>query len=530
MDARAELWLKGGLSLLALALVLWRELRPGRLAARQAGPALALMAAIAAGAYYNFGGFHGAGYVHHWEQFHYYLGSKYFPELGYDGLYLASVAAQRQTAPELPPPPHLRDLATNRVLSTASLWQEIQAVERRFTPERWAAFAADHHHFLTANRLEYLNRIRKDHGYNPSPAWTFVARLGVAWLPASGPNLALLGWIDPLLLAVAFGYPFRTFGARVGCEALILFGLGYAWRFDWVGGAFLRQDWLAAFLVGICMLRRQRHAGAGALFAYGALVRIFPLAFLLGPAVVGLRDLLRRRSPRWAFRFAGGFLLAAVVGAGAGALTGRGAAAWAEFARNTAQHRETWLTNNVGLGNLLLYDRQTMERRLVDWSLAEPWLVWQEVMNERRDERRAWIAAAAGLSLLLVAAAAWRSDPAEAAALGPAAAFAVGLLTCYYWVMLVAVALRPPRWGVPALLALNAGLYAVALATPSFEAIYGSMSWGLALFFVAWTVAGWIGGRALRPAPTTEGEAVDEGRRGRPPRRPAVKTTRGVAY
>ena len=45
-------------------------------------------------------------------------------------------------------------------------------------------------------------------------------------------------------------------------------------RFDWVGGAFLRQDWLAAVGIGVCMLRRERFALAGALFAYGAMVPV----------------------------------------------------------------------------------------------------------------------------------------------------------------------------------------------------------------------------------------------------------------
>jgi hypothetical protein len=38
------------------------------------------------------------GFVNRWDQFHLQLGSKYFPELGYDGLYAASLLAQEQTA------------------------------------------------------------------------------------------------------------------------------------------------------------------------------------------------------------------------------------------------------------------------------------------------------------------------------------------------------------------------------------------------------------------------------------------------
>ena len=42
--------------------------------------------------------------------------------------------------------------------------------------------------------------------------------------------------------------------------------------FYWTGGAFLRQDWLAAVGVSICMLKRRRFATAGVLIAYAFMV------------------------------------------------------------------------------------------------------------------------------------------------------------------------------------------------------------------------------------------------------------------
>ncbi len=61
-----------------------------------------------------------------------------------------------------------------------------------------------------------------------------------------------------------------TYGSRVGGLALVIFGLGYPWRFDWIGGAFLRLDWFAAVIAGICLLERERPAWAGALLGYAA--------------------------------------------------------------------------------------------------------------------------------------------------------------------------------------------------------------------------------------------------------------------
>jgi hypothetical protein len=134
------------------------------------------------------------------------------------------------------------------------------------------------------------------------------------------------------------------------------------------------------------------------------MVRIFPLLFLFGPGVVALRQLLRRERPRWALRLAAGFALAVLLCFGAGCAVGRGPAAWSEFARNLEKHRASWLTNNVGFDNLLLYGPDTFQRRLVDWTSPEPWILWQGKMDADRAARRPLLAAAAGLFLFCLAA------------------------------------------------------------------------------------------------------------------------------
>src|SRR5262249_2721102 len=153
---------------------------------------------------------------------------------------------------------------------------------------------------------DYLRLIRLDHGYNPSPLWTAVARLFAARADASDGTLGALALLDLALLALVFVALGRTYGGRVVCLALIVFGLGYAWRWDWVGGGFLRQDWLVAVGLATCALRTRRAATAGALLAYASLVRVFPLAFLLGPAVLAIRAVRRKEDLGWVRRFAAG--------------------------------------------------------------------------------------------------------------------------------------------------------------------------------------------------------------------------------
>ena len=486
MDQRTELWIKGALCVLAAAAVLWRERSPQGLAERRAGQLLGALAIAAVAAYYNFGLFHGSGYVHYWEQFHYFLGSKYFPELGYDGLYVASLAAQAEALPEYPVQAAVRDLRTNQVVPTFVVTQQKADVHRRFSAARWSAFVADNRHFLEVNDPDYIRQIRTDHGYNPSPTWTFVARLFDRALPASRTTLTLLGLLDPLLLLTAFVVLFRTYGARVGCVALVVFGLGYPWRYYWIGGAFLRQDWLAACVIAICLLKRERYAVAGCLFAYAAMVRIFPVLFLFGPALLAVRAAIRRERLGWALRLAGGVALGVAACVAAGALTGRGAAAWPEFVHNLEKHEGTWLTNNVGLENVVLYGPGTMTRRLVNWSLPDPFAMWHAHMDRLRGERRPMVWGAAAVLLAFVGTAAWRSRRDEAAVLGPAAVFAVLLLTCYYWAMLLVLPLRRGPWTAAGVLAISAGMYALDLSNTTFEMLYGLMSWALLILFLAW--------------------------------------------
>ncbi len=493
-NEEAEIPVKAILAVLVVVLLVIRELSP-LLKPTRAGLALSLAAMLGAIGYLNFGSFHGRTFIHHWEQFHYALGAKYFPELGYNGLYAASIEAQRTRDPNVVLHPSYRDLRTNQVvaLDAPDEVAHRKAVVARFGAERWRAFVADHDFFVAHNAPGYLASIRLDHGFNPPPSWTFVARLFAGWPKIDGDTLSALATLDLFLLAALFVVVARAYGTRWACVALALFGINYAGRYFWVGGAFLREDWLAATVVGICLLERKRYAWAGAALGYAAAVRIFPVLFLFGPAVLVLRSLVRReRPPRWALDLGLGFALAIALAFGAGSLTGRGPAAWAEFSEHIAQHSRTWLTNNVGLADTVLYDGATFRREIVDFSLPEPWIHWQAKMDAVAASRRPLLWLAQALLLFGVGAAAWRMEPARAAMLGIIVVFALLLTTCYYWQMLLIVPLFRHRALLYGTLAVNLGLYALHFATPSFEMRYGLMSWGLLVVFVAYLAAeGW---------------------------------------
>jgi len=489
MSSSAELAIKGLLCLVALAVAVWRlrAERGSQRSRKRADRSLAVLALVAALAYDSFGLVFDHYFLHPSELFHYVLGSKYFPELGYDGLYVASIGAQLETDRDHPLPPLTRDLRTNRIVPTHEVADHEREVYARFAPERWAAFRADHSFFGHGERVRWPERMRMDHGYNPTPAWTFVARLFTAHLPVNATTLTLLTLIDPLLLAAAFFLLFRTYGLRIGSLALILFGLGYPWLSTWVGGAFLRQDWFAAVVIGTCTLKAGRPARAGALLAYAAAVRVFPLLLLFGLAVVALRCLVRREPAAWIPRFAAGFAAVTILAALAGTLTGRGASAWPEFFADIEKHRDTWSQNTAGLEVALLQSSFRAYGHLpAEAAGGAEWAAWQSEMTRAHDAARPFTLAATALILLLVAAAAWDARHDEALVLGVAVVFALLVLSSYYWALLCVVPIQRRWTPTLGLLLLNATLFGMAWSGCGYDSIHVALSWGLLAIVLAW--------------------------------------------
>ena len=92
--------------------------------------------------YPNFGFFHVYQYgpIHYWDAYHYFIGAKYLPELGYFKLYEATYVAGRELG-AFADITHVRDLPTYRGRWVSSI--DAQAVRGRFAGERWEMFKRD---------------------------------------------------------------------------------------------------------------------------------------------------------------------------------------------------------------------------------------------------------------------------------------------------------------------------------------------------------------------------------------------------
>lgn len=454
---------------------------------RRAGKLLGATAVLSLAGWLNFGLLHGAGvFVHAWEQFHYALGSKYFDELGYDGLYVASLQAQVETAPGLPLPAVTRDLRNNWLVPTPTLETHAAEVKARFTPERWHEFLRDHATYLELvvrhAPAGHLGDIRRDHGFHATPSWIACART-LLFGRITQARAVALGAVDLLLAAAMLVAIARTYGSRAACIAAIVFGTGHAWAFYWIGGGFLRMDWLLLVALAACAARSGRLAASGALLGVASALRLFPAALALGPAIACLRDAWQERSIRRLLRFLGGMTLAAAVTAGLGCTTSRGPGAWREFASAIRLHEGTWLTNNVGLRAAVAYGPGIVAR---GYDEAAAGRAWGDHLDETLARRRALLAVLAAAMLGMIALAAARLPPDEALVATIPAIYALSNLTGYYWIALTLLALRPGRVAAAACVAIAAACRALALAGAPDETVYGGMAFGLGIVFAAW--------------------------------------------
>lgn len=468
------------LVLLALLLVLLPGLR------RFEAQAYGLAAVVGLAAFFNFGlQYHqySDGFVNRWEFFHYQLGSKYFPELGYDGLYAASLLAQRETAPELRVFP-MRNLDTNLMTPPEDHEPMLLEVRTRFSDERWQAFVDDHRGYIENTPEEFWRIVRRDHGYNPTPAWTFVARLFDSWIDSSKPSLKFLASLDIVLMVAMFVVILRTHGYRACCLSLAIAGLGFGWRYLYIG-SLLRLDWLVASVIGICMLKRERFTLAGALIGYAAAVRVFPVLFLAGPGLLALKAWFSGERPKWPIQLAAGFIAAMLLLGLGGSMTGRGFEAWTEFAEDIQVHRKSWGTNLVGLDSLFVNGPSMLVANATAPTGRRTHKEVAEILSERQLGR----VVAAGSMLGLLGLAVWGASLSDAALLGVVAIFALTPAASYYWIMALVVPLRRGRWAPIAVLGLATAIYVVArfYREPGYQPwLYALFAWGCAAVFTAW--------------------------------------------
>jgi hypothetical protein len=491
-----------GTLLLALRLLLGRvgSLTPA--ASRALDGGLLALAVLAAAGWWNFFQFNYPGFGHPSETYHYYVGSKYFPELGYSRLYSCTAVADAEAGRQDVFERKLRDLETNRIVPTTAAVENPEACKSHFDSERWQSFSHDVAWFRIHVTPRRWHQSQVDHGYNGTPAWGFFGRLLAETGPATDRQILALRLLDPILLLLGWGFVGYSFGWRTLCVALLFWGTNYPAQYGWVGGSYLRQLEVVALLVSICLMKRERNVAAGFLLSLAALTRIYPTFLLAGLALaVAGRSLAARHpvlSPSQKRLLAGGLLGAAVLLPLS--LLGTGSPhSWFQFAQNSRVLLDTPLRNDMGLRTVLSHDPASPARELFDSSLLDPYEPWKQSRALTFAARRPLFGVVLLGYLALLALAVRRQPDWVALVLGVGLVPMAAELTCYYWVVLVAFALlwkRAPVIGV-ALCGLSAAGWAIVDRFHFFDEIFAWQSLAGVLFALFATTWVW-----LRPIPT----------------------------
>jgi hypothetical protein len=442
----------------------------------------ALLAAAAL-AYPNFGVFHPNhyGHIHYWDVYHYFMGAKYFPELGYARLYEATYVAGREMG-AFGDATKIRDLTTYQFRAVATI--DAAAVRARFSPARWGAFKRD---------LAFLgNRIREwpgpllDRGYNDPPPRALLLHLLVRWVPATPVTLTLLTSIDYVLLVVAFVVVWRAFGPIPAALAFASLWLSFFARFDFIGGSLLRWDWLAALLLGMAALARGRGATAGACLAYAALARIFPLAFLLPLGIKWVQSRARDAVLTRALVAAVAVVLVVVTVLLA---AGEDRTSTRAYLAKIRLHSQEAAANSVGLGPLLVF-------HAVPWTLNPDGTVFVSDTDAMAATPASWIVpTVSAVYLLLALPLILRASPLTSVMYAVPLLFWALAPTGYYYTFLVLLVLLPWKDGLPdrvrllemaLLTGVMAVIYASEAASPDLIPLYYQASKTMAGYFVLW--------------------------------------------
>lgn len=472
---------------------------------RAFGVAFALVLGASALAYFNLGRFRrDGGVINTWEQYHFFLGSKYLPEIRYDGLYDATVAAMADRY-HVPKGVTVRDLTTFELRPAHASNESVQAARSRFAPERWQEFSAEVAVFSRTLGLPF-ERVICDHGNTGSPAWAVLARLFTAGVAANARTLSWLGFLDVALLLALSVAVARTFDLRTLCVAMSI-ALLVPNAYDFLGGSILRLDWLVALGAAACLLELKRHRAAAVFIAYAIASKPFCALFAVSLGARYAIDWWRARRPaRTQLELVAWTAVALVVIIALSAVALGGPSIWIEYgARIHLNLLEKYYAINYSFRDVFLQLAHEGPAAALDWTVAAVAASLPEV--EIGDFAVSFALARAAMLALLVLVISRHDDEVFAFGMGAFFVFVVFVTNMYYWQMLLLPAIAFARgygrdWRkLVYLLACCAFLAAAYLfarsgTAPHLEGFVGS--WMLALFCIVLglteavaAVAGW---------------------------------------
>lgn len=432
----------------------------------------------------------------HWSEFyHYLLTARYFPEVGYAGLYEATVIADHEDDPERwDGALEVRSLTTYALEPRSEVLARAQAIKAPFAAARWEAFKRDVAVFRAALGDAWRDsRIQQDHGYNGTPVTTLL--LGaLARLPGIDTRTLVetFAWADTVLMvatSLAVGW---LCGAFEGALLLFVWAANPFNDFQTIGGAYLRYPHFVALVAMALLWSRGRAAAAGGALALATGLRVYPLFLAVGLAAQSLLAPGRReRLPRVArFLAAAAVTLLLLVLLTSFQPGPDGRNPWVSYRDKIGLHAQQLSYNVLSFQYLFFYGESHNAAAIVR--------SWQDGRNLNwvTEATRAFAAHRAGYVAALVAAGAAlavalrRGGPGEGFLAGLALVFGLTHASHYDWFVLSLVPFLFPgcRRATLALFALFMAA-CLALFVPAAVTIVDFRFYLLSLLMTAWFAA-----------------------------------------
>lgn len=387
-------------------------------------------------------------HINTYDAYHYYLGAKYFNELGYLYLYDATIVAAHEDNSPLRQVGDFRDQSDYAIVPAQQAIAQQDRWRPNFTDARWESFKSDLAFFAPRMSIGGWRNALRDKGYNPPPVWTLTGSALAHAVPARpGTAIFLLMHADFLFVILMTAALAWAFNIETALLAAVFFGINYTTPYSAVGAAFLRLDWLMWLVFGICLMKRNLPTLSGMALAYAALLRLSPALYGAGLVAVAVRQFREtRRIPGWIVRFTiGGLVGTAILIGLTFAVMPEPVDAWRGFAEKMATHNESLGTKRFGLQYLFVWTGEVQRADLFTDNRG-----WEgyDARKLARLENLQWaLRAAQGFLLGLFVVAASRKKPWEALTLGTILVFAFLAPTRYYYAQMIAfVPLLAYQW------------------------------------------------------------------------------------
>lgn len=411
------------------------------------------------------------GRVQAWNVFHYWLGAKYFSEMGYVGLYQCAIQVEEDVNgfPVWFGGGYKRDLVSYQWVPRADVGT---CPRGNFSEARWTNFVHDLTwlHDQPTDRAELWRLVMLDKGLNVTPTW--LAIFGRLAQITPGTFLFWL-WLyaDLAGLLVGLFVVYKTFGLERAALAGIFITTWFG-TLTQIMGHWFQYEWLTFMLIGFCALKRNRPVVAGITLAAAAAMRIFPAAAL------GIMLFDTRREGQKFWSAASVTLVAMFL---IGSTTPHGIDIWWEFTDKMLAHTQTLLIEpmNIGLTNTLNVINDVAAaaqiREFFNTGAGTPPAPYQPVVGT-------WVGLGVGLATALVLLLNKRS----VAEVVVAFVFMAVNLSRYYYQLLVLLLLEDEGHRTPILVmglslfyTVTAGLWPMAGNALLCVVLYGGIGWGL---------------------------------------------------